>query len=482
MANKLGARKNSRFLAICTAPDFCKTPVGSSTPPLPYQVMADLGQSDKTVANVRFTGNPCYVLDQSIVPCCTGDEPGTAKGIRSGTVAGKVEPTRGSKTVRATGKQVVRDLDPCTLNGGNCPGLHTTQPAPGCSIAAGGKPTADTKPAVEPNAREKDRLERLASWWDQKKREMGAAVENPGQGAIGALKDTANTVPELGEMIARGSGHLQAAQIEQSAKLAKLLGLKQTADNLQAEANIMRQIADKISLPKYELSNAAQAGGANIAMGLQLVTGVVGLAKGAAKVGVKVLAKSGSRALAGEVNDVARVVSKGSTAAREIKAADSVGDAARAEQAVAREGGQLAKTGEVAAQGGKKAPKGGGVRIEKPPMSLREKYLGRTPGKGSKTGKEVIEKMRKEGKIREGENGLEFLASDNKWYDLKYADMSHRTDAVTWWNDVGRHYGPRSPEVRGWMLDSKNYTLDHMHINRSLGAQIGQGYLPPIKP
>jgi hypothetical protein len=90
--------------------------------------------------------------------------------------------------------------------------------------------------------------------------------------------------------------------------------------------------------------------------------------------------------------------------------------------------------------------------------------------------------MQKEGKIREGENGLEFLASDNKWYDLKYADMSHKTDAVSWWNEVGRHYGARSPEVRGWMLDSKNYTLDHMHINRSLGAQIGQGYLPPIRP
>jgi hypothetical protein len=481
MANKLGARKNSRFLAICTAPDFCKTPVGSSTPPLPYQVIADLGQSDNTVANVRFTGNPCYVLDQSIVPHCTGDEPGTAKGVKSGTVTGKVEPTRASKTVRATGKQIVRDLDPCTLNGGNCTGIHTTQPAPGCAVAAGGEPNADTKPAVQPNAREKDRLERLASWWDQKKTEMGAAVENPGQGAIGALKDTANTVPELGEMIARGSGHLQAAQLEQSAKLAKLLGLKQTADNLQAEASIMRQIADKISFTKFELSNAAQAGGADIALGLQLATGVVGLAKGAAKVGVKALAKSGSRALAGEADDVARAVAKGSTAAREIKAADSVGDAARAEQAVARESEQLAKTGEVAAQGGKKAPKGGGVRIEKPPMSLREEYLGRTPGKGSKTGKEVIERMRKEGKIREGLKGTEFQASNGKWYPLEKADMAHKVDAVTWWNETGRQYGARTPEVRKWMLDSNNYTLEHFSKNRSLGAVLGQTqrYLPP---
>lgn len=362
MAEKLGARKNSSWKAVCTAPDFCKTPVGSSTPPIPYQVIADLGQSAKTVPNVRFNGDPCKVLDQSIVPKCTGDEPGTAKGVKSGTVADKVEPTSASTTVRATKKRVVRHLDTCTLNSGNCPGLYVAQPAPGSAIGAGGKPTASTNPAFEPNDREKGRLERLASWWEQKKAEMGEAVESPGQGAVGALKDTANTVPELGEMIARGSGHLQAAQLEQTAKLAKLIGLKQTADNLQAEASIMHQIADKITFPKFDLRNAAQAGGANIAMGLQLVTGVVGLAKGAAKVGVKALAKSSSRALAGEMDDVARVAAKGSTAAREIKAADAVGDAAKAEQAVVRESGQLAKRGEAAATA---TAAGDGVKIIK---------------------------------------------------------------------------------------------------------------------
>ena len=63
-------------------------------------------------------------------------------------------------------------------------------------------------------------------------------------------------------------------------------------------------------------------------MGLQLLTGLAGLAKGAAKAGTKALVKSGGRALAGEVDDVARVAAKGSTAAREVKAADNVGDAA----------------------------------------------------------------------------------------------------------------------------------------------------------
>jgi HNH/ENDO VII superfamily nuclease with conserved GHE residues len=59
--------------------------------------------------------------------------------------------------------------------------------------------------------------------------------------------------------------------------------------------------------------------------------------------------------------------------------------------------------------------------------------------------------------------------------------MAHNADAVTWWNETGRQYGAKAPEVREWMLDPNNYTLDHYSINRSLGAQIGQTYLPPLK-
>ena len=88
--------------------------------------MADLGQSDKTVPNVRFSGNPCKVLDQSTVPRCIGDEPGVAGGVISGTVAGEAKPTGASTNVRAGGRWVVREFDPCTLNSGNCPGIYVT--------------------------------------------------------------------------------------------------------------------------------------------------------------------------------------------------------------------------------------------------------------------------------------------------------------------------------------------------------------------
>jgi len=60
--------------------------------------------------------------------------------------------------------------------------------------------------------------------------------------------------------------------------------------------------------------------------------------------------------------------------------------------------------------------------------------------------------------------------------------MAHTVDAVTWWNNVGRQFGPKSPEVRKFMLDSRNYVLQPSSINRSEGARLGQTYLPPLAP
>ncbi|SFQ14677.1 HNH/ENDO VII superfamily nuclease with conserved GHE residues [Psychrobacillus psychrotolerans] len=76
----------------------------------------------------------------------------------------------------------------------------------------------------------------------------------------------------------------------------------------------------------------------------------------------------------------------------------------------------------------------------------------KTEIKISKTGREVIERMSQENKIQDGEN---------KWRPLNEAAMAHKTDAVTWWNEVRRDYGPKSKEVREWMLDSNNYYLEH---------------------
>ena len=108
--------------------------------------------------------------------------------------------------------------------------------------------------------------------------------------------------------------------------------------------------------------------------------------------------------------------------------------------------------------------------------SNRKKYVGKTPSKKSRTGNEVISRMGKEGKIRN--NKKEFLASDGNWYPIEKADMAHIKDAVVWWNEKGRFYGAKAPEVRAFMLDSNNYYLELYSINRSQGAHLGT-YLPP---
>jgi hypothetical protein len=206
MADKLGARRNSDWKAICTAPDFCKTPVGSSTPPIPYQVVADLEQSENCVPNVRFNGDPCCVLNPSIVPKCTGDEPGTAKGVKSGTVSGKVKPTGASTTVRATKRRVVRENDPCTLNDGNCPGIYTAQPEPG-AMGVGGKPTGANPDAKLDTANEVQAAQEKKGIWGMISGPvhvvLGAAGFIPGLGAVPDLLDAGVYALE-GDMINAG--------------------------------------------------------------------------------------------------------------------------------------------------------------------------------------------------------------------------------------------------------------------------------------
>jgi HNH/ENDO VII superfamily nuclease with conserved GHE residues len=116
--------------------------------------------------------------------------------------------------------------------------------------------------------------------------------------------------------------------------------------------------------------------------------------------------------------------------------------------------------------------------------SKRSEYMGATPGRNSKTGKAVRERMTKEGKLKtDPRSGKEiFEAEDGKWYPVDKADMGHIEPAVTWWNRKGKFSGPRSPEVKAFMKDAKNYRLEPPSINRSKGAKLGktESYEPPV--
>lgn len=156
---RIGARKHDTFKAVSTAPSINKTPVGNSTPPLPYPVANDLDNSVAIVPSVRLNSRPAYVLAQSTQPACKGDAPGSCNGIKSGTVSGEITPVRGSSTVRVGQQPIIREGDPCTLNGGNCPGVYVTSQTPN---AISTRSTATARPRVTAETpAEKGFLDRL---------------------------------------------------------------------------------------------------------------------------------------------------------------------------------------------------------------------------------------------------------------------------------------------------------------------------------
>jgi hypothetical protein len=115
--------------------------------------------------------------------------------------------------------------------------------------------------------------------------------------------------------------------------------------------------------------------------------------------------------------------------------------------------------------------------------SKRKTYLGATPSKNSRTGLEVQERMRREGKLKtiDGELMVYFDApgEKRKWWSLSDCDMAHRRDAVKYWNKSGFKHGAKSEQIRLWMLDPNNYELQPYWHNRSEGAKLGIGYRDP---
>lgn len=116
---KEGSRKTSKAMVVCTTPDVCKTPMGKTLPPVPYQIVANFQDSSSVSRNVKFGGDPAFILDQSIITKVTGDEPGTGGGVSSGTNVSTVEPIEASRNVKANGKRIVRHDDKCKMNNSN---------------------------------------------------------------------------------------------------------------------------------------------------------------------------------------------------------------------------------------------------------------------------------------------------------------------------------------------------------------------------
>ncbi len=115
------SHKGSGDQSICSAPDVCKTPIGSSTPPIPYPVMSKAGDAAGYSTSVLIDGNPTAIASSTHTKC-TGDQPGSANGVGSGTVGDKTQFSTYSFDVKVDGEGVVRHMDMTTMNNGNTVG------------------------------------------------------------------------------------------------------------------------------------------------------------------------------------------------------------------------------------------------------------------------------------------------------------------------------------------------------------------------
>ncbi|PHV06748.1 hypothetical protein CSQ96_12190 [Janthinobacterium sp. BJB412] len=304
-SNKIGARKHAGFKAISTAPSINKTPIGPSMVPLPYPTVQDLSNSTSTARSVRFNGAPAYLLDGTTQPKCTGDEPGTGKGIRSGTVSGEVKPVKGSSTVRIEGKQVVREGDACTMNGGNNPGIYVTTQAPSSAPPKDAIKTSHP-PTTLDTPEEKSAFRK---WLAQAEDDIRQAAKHPVEGVKGAAKGIVNIVPGTMELLLKVSAEQRATELDESAMTLGIFGQTGAATTLSEAASGARKNADTTDLPKVTMSNQAQKGGDTISTAIQLFAAGVGIVKGGAKL-LGGLGKAGKAAKTAKAAEVASGTSK----------------------------------------------------------------------------------------------------------------------------------------------------------------------------
>ncbi|WP_042304136.1 PAAR-like domain-containing protein [Paraburkholderia kururiensis] len=405
--NRIASRQDGTFKAVSSTPDVCKTPMGSSTPPVPYQVISDLSGSSGIVPSVRFNGKPAYVLDQSVVPTCTGDEAGSADGVRSGTVGGETRPTKGSTTVRAGGHPVIRDGDPCTMNSGNCTGTYVTAPAPGSSVDASGNVVGDANPPPG-----KGVMHQVGGFF---------------KGAGGAVWDMAKGLGGLAVGAAKLSPVSQAAEgLSDLTGLYDYHGYSQTLDSAGKTAQAIYDhpgaIVDGITKPYMEAwsqGNYGEALGRGAVDIGGLFVGGVGAAGKVGEVG-NVAGKVGETAnIAGKMGEATNVAGKVGEVADVANAAGKTGEAAEAGAATAK-GAEVA---EGAADGSKVVkpaeakPAGNGVKVEpsKDPRYKRGKFR-----RGVRENAwEDAKKNSQDGKVRDPVTGKE-MNPDNPW------DMGHK--------------------------------------------------------
>jgi RHS repeat-associated protein len=176
--------QSSRFYCVSTTPDFCKTPVGSATPPLPYTIKGEFKEAKSASPNVKSHSEPVILHNKSYIPSVTGDEPGTAKGIKSGTVGKRVETLKFSSSYGANGTQLVREGDMVWMNDRNTVGQIYERGAQGAKPTHQDYTDKFRQTFDQTGQQVKAELDSLSSQINQKTKDVGHALTDAGHGIL----------------------------------------------------------------------------------------------------------------------------------------------------------------------------------------------------------------------------------------------------------------------------------------------------------
>jgi RHS repeat-associated protein len=146
MAKNFGARQDSKYEIISSAPSVNKTQVGNSVVPIPYPVSQKYDAAASHSKDVNFNGKPAFLKSSNSTEV-KGDEQGKKGGVKSGTVNALAEPIVSSTSVTINKEKVIRDGDLHEMQGGNTIGkLTTTESGDSISIKDNGAIEGDTLP------------------------------------------------------------------------------------------------------------------------------------------------------------------------------------------------------------------------------------------------------------------------------------------------------------------------------------------------
>ena len=116
MAENILSRKQSPWTSVSSLPSMNLTPMAGMVP-VPYNVVSEMSGAKGASGNVKANTAQVHTDDKTIMPTTKGDEPGSGKGVASGTVGQQSWNAQKSSNVRVNDQKVVRNDDKTDMEG-----------------------------------------------------------------------------------------------------------------------------------------------------------------------------------------------------------------------------------------------------------------------------------------------------------------------------------------------------------------------------